>query len=42
MSSYSQEIQKFAALKDKESTWGGVNPEYAARMHLQNRFKNGI
>ena len=42
MSSYSQEIQKFAALKDKESNWGGVNPEYAARMHLQNRFKNGI
>jgi isocitrate lyase len=42
MSSYLQEIEKFAALKDKESTWGGVNPEYAARMHLQNRFKNGI
>ena len=42
MSSYSQEIQKFAALKEKESNWGGVNPEYAARMHLQNRFKNGI
>ena len=26
----------------KNSTWGSINPEYVARMQLQNRFKSGI
>ena len=25
----------------KNSTWGSINPEYVARMQLQNRFKSG-
>ena len=28
--------------KFKNSTWGSINPEYVARMQLQNRFKSGI
>ena len=26
----------------KNSSWGSINPEYVARMKLQNRFKSGI
>ena len=26
----------------KNSSWGSINPEYVARMQLQNRFKSGI
>ncbi|MBV1878611.1 MAG: isocitrate lyase [Pseudomonadales bacterium] len=42
MSAYLNEIKKFAALKGAQSTWGGISPEYATRMHLQNRFKTGL
>ena len=28
--------------KFKNSSWGSINPEYVARMQLQNRFKSGI
>ncbi len=42
MSAYLKEIEHFAALKETQTTWAGINPEYAARMHLQNRFKNGL
>ena len=28
--------------KFKNSSWESINPEYVARMQLQNRFKSGI
>jgi len=43
MSQYQKEIQAVAALKEKYGkTWHAINPEYAARMRLQNRFKTGL
>ncbi len=43
MSQYQKEIQAVAALKEKYgSAWSAINPEYAARMRLQNRFKTGL
>jgi len=43
MSQYQKEIQAIAALKEKNgSGWNAINPEYAARMRLQNRFKTGL
>jgi isocitrate lyase len=38
-----QEIERFKKLRDSHGdNWKGINPEYAARMALQNRFKDGI
>jgi isocitrate lyase len=34
--------QKAATIKDGGSSWAAINPEYAARMELQNRFKTGL
>ncbi|MET0855628.1 MAG: isocitrate lyase, partial [Telluria sp.] len=43
MSQYQDDIQAIAALKDKEgSAWNAINPESAARMRAQNRFKTGL
>ena len=28
--------------KFKNSEWDSINPEYVARMQLQNRFKSGV
>jgi isocitrate lyase len=43
MSQYSKDIQAVAALRDQENgTWSAINPEYAARMRAQNRFKTGL
>ncbi|MEO4046698.1 isocitrate lyase [Pseudomonas sp. CAU 1711] len=43
MSVYQTEIKAVAALKEKYgSSWGAINPEYAARMRVQNRFKTGL
>ncbi|WP_017939955.1 isocitrate lyase [Zestomonas thermotolerans] len=43
MSAYQNEIKAVAALKEKYgSSWGAINPEYAARMRIQNRFKTGL
>ena len=42
MSAYLQQIEKFAAIKSSQATWGGIDPEYVTRMHLQNRFKSGL
>ncbi|MGA1511091.1 MAG: isocitrate lyase, partial [Gammaproteobacteria bacterium] len=33
-------ISNIARLKD--SNWGNINPEFVARMNLQNRFKTGV
>merc|ERR1712137_1479269 len=43
MSQYQQDIDNFATLKAaSKGTWEGINPEYAARMKVQNRFKTGL
>ena len=40
MSQYQQDIDNFATLKAAQNgTWEGINPEFAARMKIQNRFK---
>lgn len=42
-SPYLQEIAALKTLCDANSEpWKGINPEYAARMRLQNRFKTGL
>jgi isocitrate lyase len=43
MSQYQDDIKIIAGLKDKEgSAWNAINPESAARMRSQNRFKTGL
>jgi isocitrate lyase len=43
MSQYQDDIKIIAGLKDKEgSAWNAINPESAARMRTQNRFKTGL
>jgi len=43
MSQYQDDIKAVAALKQKEgSAWNAINPESAARMRAQNRFKTGL
>lgn len=43
MSTYSKEQQIVSsALESKAASWGSINPEYAARMRIQNRFQTGL
>ncbi len=43
MSVYQQEIKAAAALKEAAgSPWDQINPEYVARMRVQNQFKTGL
>ncbi|MHC6646322.1 isocitrate lyase [Alteromonas sp. HB246098] len=43
MSQYQQDIDNFATLKAAQNgAWEGINPEFAARMKVQNRFKTGL
>jgi isocitrate lyase len=43
MSKYQDDIKAVANLKDKEgSAWSAINPESAARMRAQNKFKTGL
>ena len=43
MSTYQNEIKAVAALKETAGNgWSAINPEYAARMRVQNRFKTGL
>jgi isocitrate lyase len=43
MSQYQDDIQAITSLKAKEgSAWNAINPESAARMRAQNRFKTGL
>ncbi|RZM80738.1 isocitrate lyase [Pseudoalteromonas rubra] len=43
MSSYTSQIDRFTTLcQSQGDTWQGINPEFATRMHLQNRFKTGL
>lgn len=43
VSPYLKEIEELTALRNKhKDTWKGINPEYAARMRMQNRFTSGL
>ena len=43
MSNFQQDIDSVAKLRAEHgSAWDAINPEYAARMKAQNRFKTGI
>ncbi|MBA5639852.1 isocitrate lyase [Duganella sp. LX20W] len=43
MSKYQDDIQAIASLKDQQgAAWNAINPESAARMRAQNRFKTGL
>ncbi|MCF6441226.1 isocitrate lyase [Pseudoalteromonas luteoviolacea] len=43
MSNYQSQIDRFTTLcTTKDHNWQSINPEYASRMHLQNRFKTGL
>jgi len=43
MPDYLSLIDKFTRLRDAQGeAWSAINPEHAARMELQNRFKTGL
>jgi isocitrate lyase len=43
MSKYQDDIAEIASLRSEQgSAWDNINPEYAARMRAQNRFKTGL
>ncbi|MRI31472.1 isocitrate lyase [Endozoicomonas sp. OPT23] len=43
MSTYLQDIDAIATLKATQgSSWNAIDPEYAARMKAQNKFKTGL
>src|SRR6056300_557758 len=42
MSQYKDTVQNFASLIGQQNTWNAINPESAARMVTQNRFKTGL
>ena len=42
MPGYLQMIDEAASLRGANATWGAINPEFVARMKLQNRFTTGL
>ncbi|WP_440056365.1 isocitrate lyase (plasmid) [Pseudoalteromonas sp. T1lg65] len=43
MSTYQSQLDRFTNLCQSQGpAWRSINPEYANRMHLQNRFKTGL
>jgi isocitrate/methylisocitrate lyase len=42
MLDYLKEIDALATSCAEQSTWNAINPEYAVRMRLQNRFRTGL
>ena len=43
MSNFQQDIDAIASLRAQQGgAWDDINPEYAARMKMQNRFKTGL
>jgi isocitrate lyase len=42
MSGYLQQIEEMRKLLTQKEEWRAINPEYAVRMQLQNRFKTGL
>tara|TARA_B100000767_G_C19762635_1_gene535943 strand:+ start:1381 stop:2976 length:1596 start_codon:yes stop_codon:yes gene_type:complete len=40
---YTEDIKHISALRQQEAgRWNAINPEYVARMRVQNRFQNGL
>ena len=43
MSKYNNNVEDTSSIPNmKTSNWNSINPEYVARMRLQNQFKTGI
>ena len=42
MSAYLDEVERLGAKIRKHDEWSAINPEYAVRMRLQNRFATGL
>jgi isocitrate lyase len=42
MSEYLKDIDALSTLVQANKTWAEINPEYAARMRAQNKFKTGL
>jgi len=43
MSQYSKDVDAIASLRQEQgSTWEAINPDHAARLRAQNRFKTGL
>ncbi|WP_297186743.1 isocitrate lyase [uncultured Porticoccus sp.] len=42
MSNYTKEIDAVAKVRNANSTWSAIDPESAARMRIQNRFRTGL
>src|SRR5690554_1555175 len=39
---YAQDIDSVASVLKQNPTWNAINPEHAARMRAQNKFKTGL
>ena len=43
MSKFNKTIEEASSINEmSNSNWDSINPEYVARMRLQNQFKTGI
>lgn len=42
MANYKEDVGQLAGELGKHATWKAINPEYVARMRLQNRFSTGL
>ncbi|GLS26358.1 isocitrate lyase [Marinibactrum halimedae] len=42
MTKYADDIDAISTVVSANDTWSAINPEYAARMRAQNRFKTGL
>ena len=43
MSKFNKEIDRASSISEiNSSNWDSINPNYVARMRLQNQFKSGI
>ena len=43
MSKFNKEIDQASSISEiNSSNWDSINPNYVARMRLQNQFKTGI
>lgn len=42
MFNYLKDIDTLASACAKHTTWNAINPEYAVRMRMQNRFRTGL
>ena len=43
MSKFNKTIEEVSSINEMSNTnWDSINPEYVARMRLQNQFKTGI